>query len=76
MSMDDQSRPLANAPVPPAGAHREAIDAGDLPRLQEDPSCGESQTEVALDETFPASDPVSPAKPGANEPMPSSGFPE
>lgn len=69
-------RPTAAAPVPPTGAHRPALDAGDLPALDADPACDDARADVASDGSFPASDPSSPAQPGThNEPVPSSGFP-
>lgn len=72
---DEPERPTASAPVPPAGVAREAIDARDLPTLADDPGCVDGQVEVALDETFPASDPVASSRSGSNEPVASSGFP-
>lgn len=54
---------------------REAIDANDHPALADDPTHQDGKTDVALDESFPASDP--PAQPvGSGEPVPSSGFNE
>ena len=52
-------RPLSHEPVPPTGAEREGLDAEDLPNLKRDPANPDAKTDVGVDETFPASDPVS-----------------
>jgi len=70
----DDSRPLADAPVPPVGADREAHDrAADI---HDDPEGEDAAVDIGSDESFPASDPSAPAQPGStNDPVPSSGFP-
>lgn len=46
-------------------------------RLEEDPTDPDAKLDVGLDETMDASDPPSMTQPGAaDEPAPSSGFPE
>jgi hypothetical protein len=56
-------------------AVRTALDAGDDRRLQHDPSSEDAKLDVALDETFPTSDPPSNTQPGkGKDPAPSSGF--
>jgi hypothetical protein len=56
---------------------RTAHDASDSVRLQRDPSDEDAKLDVALDETFPTSDPPSNTQPGkGKDPAPSSGYDE
>jgi hypothetical protein len=56
-------------------AVRTARDAGDDKRLQQDPASEDAKLDVALDETFPTSDPPSNTQPGkGKDPAPSSGY--
>ncbi len=72
---DPNERPTADAPVPITGGHMPALDADDLPNLADDPTCEDAKLDVGVDETFPASDPVSQTQPRkGDEPMPSSGY--
>lgn len=77
MDIAKPERPLADAPVPPVGAHREALDSADMADLHDDPGCEDAKADIGSDESFPASDPSAPAQPGSTgEPVPSSGFKE
>lgn len=63
------------------GAHvvpqvRDAHNAGDHVALEKDPSNAEAMTDIANDESFPASDPPSHAAPNQSEPALSSGYDE
>ena len=72
---DDDSRPKADAPVPMTGGHSPALDADMVPELADDPMCEDAKLDVGVDETFPASDPVSQTQPRkGDEPVPSSGY--
>lgn len=72
---DERERPRASETVPMTGAHTPALDAGTLPGLADDPSDEDAKLDVGVDETFPASDPVSQTQPRkGDEPPPSSGF--
>jgi hypothetical protein len=54
---------------------RTALDAQDDKRLQKDPGNEDAKLDVALDETFPTSDPPSNTQPGkGQDPAPSSGY--
>jgi hypothetical protein len=54
---------------------REAKDATDSAELRDDPSNENAKLDVALDETFPTSDPPSNTQPGkGQDPAPSSGY--
>lgn len=55
---------------------RDAQDAADHAALDRDPSNAEAITDIANDESFPASDPPSHAAPNQSEPAPSSGYDE
>jgi len=55
---------------------REAMDAEELPELQEDASDPDAKLDVELDESFPTSDAPSQTRPGSGDPAPSSGFDE
>lgn len=56
---------------------REAHDAGDDKRLRRNPADEDAKLDVALDETFPTSDPPSNTQPGkGKDPAPSSGYDE
>ena len=77
MSDNPSDRPLANAPVPKVGAHTPALDAESHDGLAEDPACEDAQVDIGVDESFPASDPVSAVQPRkSDEPPPSSGYRE
>lgn len=52
---------------------REAIDASDNEVLGHDPAHADGKADIAVDESFPASDPPA-HNPGGSEPAPSSGF--
>ncbi|WP_226946725.1 hypothetical protein [Rhizorhabdus phycosphaerae] len=56
---------------------RTAHDAGDDARLEADPADEDAKLDVALDESFPTSDPPSNTQPGkGKDPAPSSGYDE
>jgi hypothetical protein len=56
---------------------RTAHDAENDKRLKNDPSHEDAKLDVALDESFPTSDPPSNTQPGKGlDPAPSSGFKE
>jgi hypothetical protein len=56
---------------------REAIDAADHKALRRNPADEDAKLDVALDETFPTSDPPSNTQPGkGKDPAPSSGYDE
>jgi hypothetical protein len=56
---------------------REARDADDDKRLRRNPADEDAKLDVALDESFPTSDPPSNTQPGkGKDPAPSSGFDE
>jgi hypothetical protein len=56
-------------------AVRTALDASDSKALQQNPSSEDAKLDVALDETFPTSDPPSNTQPGkGSDPAPSSGY--
>ncbi|HWW65407.1 MAG TPA: hypothetical protein VNZ43_11645 [Sphingomonadaceae bacterium] len=56
---------------------RTAHDASDDNRLAHDPANQDAKLDVALDETFPTSDPPSNTQPGkGKDPAPSSGYDE
>ncbi len=75
MTHDPDPRPTADAPVPRTGAHTPAMDADRHEALAQDPTDEDAKLDVGVDETFPASDPVSQAQPHkGGEPVPSSGF--
>ncbi len=74
---EDEKRPLAHADTPPNSEHRDALDAESHAGLTRDPSSEDAKLDVALDETFPTSDPPSNTQPGRGlDPAPSSGFKE
>jgi hypothetical protein len=54
---------------------REAIDAGDNKALRRNPADEDAKLDVALDESFPTSDPPANTQPGkGKDPPPSSGY--
>jgi hypothetical protein len=56
---------------------RTAHDASDDARLRRNPADEDAKLDVALDETFPTSDPPSNTQPGkGKDPAPSSGYDE
>ena len=59
----DDDRPKQGAAVPPAGGHRDALDADDIKKLKADPSHRDARLDVNIDESFPASDPPSITQP-------------
>jgi hypothetical protein len=62
-------------PNPPMTKVRTAHDASDDKRLRDDPSHEDAKLDVALDESFPTSDPPSNTQPGkGKDPAPSSGY--
>ena len=62
---------------PPVQKVRTAHDASDDARLRRNPSDEDAKLDVALDETFPTSDPPSNTQPGkGKDPAPSSGYDE
>jgi hypothetical protein len=62
---------------PPPCKIRTAHDASDDERLVRNPSDEDAKLDVALDETFPTSDPPSNTQPGkGKDPAPSSGYDE
>ena len=68
-------RPLAHADTPPSSEPRDAHDAASNPALKQDPTSEDAKLDIALDETFPNSDPPSNTQPGRGlDPAPSSGF--
>ena len=72
-----QERPLADRDTPPQPEAREAHDSDNKPALVEDPGNADAKLDIALDESFPTSDPPSGTQPGrGSEPAPSSGFKE
>ena len=74
---DHEDRPLAHAETPPNSEHRDALDAESHAGLKSNPSSLDAKLDVALDETFPTSDPPSNTQPGRGlDPAPSSGFKE
>ncbi len=62
----------ATGAVPPAGGHRDALDADDIEQLKANPSSRDGRLDVNIDETFPASDPPSITQPrrGNDDPPP------
>ncbi len=75
MTNELNDRPKADAPVPLTGAHTPALDADRHDGLAQDPTSEDAKLDVGVDETFPASDPVSQTQPRkGDEPVPSSGY--
>lgn len=63
--------------APPMQKVRTAHDASDDARLRDDPSDEDAKLDIALDETFPTSDPPSNTQPGrGRDPAPCSGYDE
>lgn len=74
---ENDDRPLAHDDTPPNSEHRDALDAESHAGLKKNPSSEDAKLDVALDETFPTSDPPSNTQPGRGlDPAPSSGFKE
>ena len=75
--MDDQDKkPHPHNETPPTATPdvREAHDAEDIKKLQKNPSNKDAKLDVAIDESFPASDPPSQTQPThGKKPMPSTG---
>lgn len=75
MTDDPDARPLAHEAVPATGAHTPALDAETHAGLADDPKCEDAKLDIGVDETFPASDPVSQTQPRkGTEPVKSSGY--
>ena len=55
---------------------REGLDADSHDKLKEDPSNPDAKLDIGLDETFPSSDAPANTQPGADHPVPSTGFDE
>jgi hypothetical protein len=71
--MTDHAIDTPNAPEAPEV--RPAIDADDIAKLKRNPSDEDAKLDVAVDETFPASDAPSNTQPGkGKDPAPSSGY--
>jgi hypothetical protein len=70
---DDNITDRAGHPLPEV---RDAHDAEHHDDLKNDPSDEEAITDIAGDESFPASDPPSHTASGGGEPAPSSGYDE
>ena len=71
MTLDEKKDELSSPEV------REARDAGDDKRLRRNPADEDAKLDIALDETFPTSDPPSNTQPGkGKDPAPSSGYDE
>ena len=76
MTEPDRAGKRENASPAPQKV-RTAHDASDDPRLRRNPSDEDAKLDVALDETFPTSDPPSNTQPGkGKDPAPSSGYDE
>jgi len=74
MTLDETKRKKDEAAPPEV---REARDADDDKRLRRNPADEDAKLDVALDETFPTSDPPSNTQPGkGKDPAPSSGYDE
>ena len=74
MSETDQAKSGTSGPAAPPPV-RTAHDASDDVRLQRDPGHQDAKLDVALDESFPTSDPPSNTQPGkGKDPAPSSGY--
>jgi hypothetical protein len=75
MTDEPKARPTAHEPVPPTGAHTPALDADTHDGLAQDPKSEDAKLDIGVDETFPASDPVSQTQPRkGSEPVKSSGY--
>lgn len=61
--------------APEAPQVRPALDAEDVAKLKRNPSDEDGKLDIAVDETFPASDAPSNTQPGkGKDPAPSSGY--
>jgi hypothetical protein len=65
-----------NEPHRPIAEVRDAHDADTHQVLKSDPTNEDARLDIALDETFPTSDPPGLTPLGSGEPAPSSGFDE
>ena len=76
---DKKTHPKSDAPPPPTTPPatppvREALDAENIQRLQDNPRNKDAKLDVAIDESFPASDPPSQTQPAhGKKPAPSTG---
>ena len=67
--------PADTAHPPEAPEVRPALDADDVIKLKRNPSDEDGKLDIAVDETFPASDAPSNTQPGkGKDPAPSSGY--
>ena len=67
--------PADTAHPPEAPEVRPALDADDVTKLKRNPSDEDGKLDIAVDETFPASDAPSNTQPGkGKDPAPSSGY--
>lgn len=73
---DSRGREPADDGSPAVPKVRDAHDAGDHAAVDKDPSNTETITDIANDQSFPASDPPSHTAPDHAEPAPSSGYDE
>lgn len=75
MTSDDRNKPATEDH--PTTRIRTAHDASDDKRLRHDPADEDAKLDVALDESFPTSDPPANTQPGkGKDPAPSSGYDE
>lgn len=71
--MTDNAADTARPPEAPEV--RPALDADDVTKLKRNPSDEDGKLDIAVDETFPASDAPSNTQPGkGKDPAPSSGY--
>lgn len=71
---DKKPHPESPDPPPATPPVRDALDAGDVEKLQNNPSSKDGKLDVAIDESFPASDPPSQTQLAhGKKPMPSTG---
>ena len=72
--MDNKPHPPADHQTPATPPVREALDAEDVKKLQKNPASKDGKLDVAIDESFPASDPPSQTQPAhGKNPPPSTG---
>lgn len=70
----DQDRSNSDSPAAPPTLSAAPDRELEL-KLKKNPEDLDTKTDVGLDESMDASDPVAATQPGGNEPAPSSGFP-
>lgn len=72
MNRNDKNKKPNEHPIPET---REAIDAHEVRALEADPANEDAKLDIALDESFPTSDPPANTQPGkGKDPPPSSGY--